>query len=362
MISDREQRNPPNQDINTSGAANITSVPSSDRGTRSDTMRNAQSYRFLALALGIPTLLIMSVGAFLALQDNSFTRAQSLDREATYAALEQSLSGNVGASIHAGDVDSLIGRLEEGLKAQPDDVDGWRVLGWSHFRKQNFEKAAEAYRRAVELNPGDPVLKSLHGEALVAAANGQVTVEALSAFKATLVLHPNDVRARFYSGQAEIQNGDVKSALDTWIDLLTSAPEDAEWAADLRERILEVSRQSGTDVSSSLPPPSRTARNSTTMQNRAGPTAKDMESASRLTPRARNTMARDMVERLATRLETSPNDPDGWIMLIRSRIVLSEQAEAKAGLKRALDVFAESPEIKRRIRLAAQALGVTIGE
>jgi cytochrome c-type biogenesis protein CcmH len=73
-------------------------------------------------------------------------------------------------------------------------------------------------------------------------------------------------------------------------------------------------------------------------------------------------MARDMVERLATRLETSPNDPDGWIMLIRSRIVLSEQAEAKAGLKRALDVFAESPEIKRRIRLAAQALGVTIGE
>ena len=362
MINDREQRDPPSQDTNTSGAAKITSAPSSDRGTRSDTMRSAQSHRMLAFAAAIPALLIMGVGSYFVLQDNSANDPQSRDPEAAYAALEQSLSGNVGASMHAGDIDSLIGRLEVSLMAHPDDVEGWRVLGWSHFRKQRFEKAAEAYHRAVELNPGDPVLKSLHGEALVASANGQVTVEALSAFKAALVLHPNDVRARFYSGQAEIQNGDVKSALDTWIDLLTNAPEGAEWAADLRERILEVSRQSGTDVSRSLPPPSRTASNSTTMQNRAGPTAKDMENASRLTPRARNTMARDMVERLATRLETSPNDPDGWIMLIRSRIVLSEQAEAKAGLRRALDVFAERPDIKRRIRLAAQALGVTIGE
>lgn len=357
MITDREQRDPPNQDGNTSALENVGTAPSLDRDTRSQAEKLA-----VALAVAIPALLIVGVGSYFVLQDKSANSPRSLDPEAAYAALEQSLAGNVAASIHAGNVDSLIERLEDGLRAHPDDVDAWRVLGWSHFRKQRFEKAAEAYRRAAKLDPGNALLKSLHGEALVAAANGQVTAQALNAFKAALALERNDVRARFFSGQAELQSGDVKSALDTWIALLKDAPKEAGWARDLRERILEVSRQSGTNVSKSLPPPPKAASISATRTNRTGPTAKDIENASKLTSQAREAMARSMVERLAKRLKTSPSDPDGWIMLIRSQMVLREPTEAKAALKRAMDVFAANPEIKERIRLAAQALNVTLGQ
>lgn len=362
MTAGRERQESHSQDDSSSAPESVAVAPSDVDSTQGTTKRYTQSQRFLVLAVGVPTLLIMCVGTFFALQITPIGGARSLDPEAAFAALEQSMPGNVAGSMHAGDIDTLIGRLEASLEAHPSDVEGWRVLGWSQFRKQKFLNAAEAYRRAAELDSGNATLRSLQGEALVAAAKGEVTTEALKTFKSALALNPNDVRAQFFSGQAELQNGDVKSALDTWIGLLTDAPEGAEWATDLRERILEVSRQSGIDVNGSLPPPSTIASNAVTMSNRTGPTAKDIENASSLTPQARETMARDMVERLAMRLETSPNDPEGWIMLIRSRMVLKEQAEAKAGLKQALDVFAENPEIKKRIRLAAQAVGVTIGE
>lgn len=364
MTADRKRHEPHSQDGNTPAPEHAAAAASDVGGMQGAVTRHTRSHRFLMFTVGVPSVLILCVGMIFALQNNSIKGARSFDPEAAFAALEQSMPGNVAGSMHAGDIDTLIGRLEASLEAYPNDVDGWRVLGWSHFRKQRFLNAAEAYRRAAELDTGNAILRSLRGEALVAAAKGQVTAEALKTFKSALELDQNDVRARFYSGQADLQNGDVKSALDIWIALLNNAPEGAEWSTDLRERIVEVARQSGTDVNRSLPPlpQSTSAPNAATTQHETGPTAKDVENASKLTPQDRQTTARDMVERLATRLENAPNDPEGWIVLIRSRMVLSEQAEAKAALKRALDIFAKDPKTKERIRLAAQALNVTVAE
>src|SRR5262245_48654990 len=46
------------------------------------------------------------------------------------------------------DVETMIDRLTARLESQPDDVEGWRMLGWSHFHTQQPRKAAEAYQRA----------------------------------------------------------------------------------------------------------------------------------------------------------------------------------------------------------------------
>jgi len=361
-MSDKKQDESPDQGDNAAGSVNITVNSSNDHGGRSSALGDGPSLRILAFATAIPAVLIAGVGSFFVLQDNSAGEPNSHNPEGIYAALEQSYAGNVAASLHAKDTDRLIARLEESLKTNPNDVDGWRVLGWSHFRKQRYEKASEAYRRAAELDPSNPLLKSLQGEAMVAAADGQVTVKALNTFKSALALDPNNVRARFYSGQFQLQNGDAKSAAETWISLLKIAPEGEGWATDLRERILEVSRQSDLDVSKSLPPPIEAASKSAKTPNHASPTAEDLERASGLTPQSREAMARDMVKRLAARLEVSPDDPDGWIMLIRSRMVLGETSEAKAALEQAIEVFAANREIKQRIRLAAKALRITSGE
>jgi cytochrome c-type biogenesis protein CcmH len=66
-------------------------------------------------------------------------------------------------------------------------------------------------------------------------------------------------------------------------------------------------------------------------------------------------MIRGMVDGLASRLEQSPADAEGWIKLIRSRVVLGETEQASQSLQRALAQFgADGPERKRILEEARQ--------
>ena len=54
------------------------------------------------------------------------------------------------------DVNPMIERLTVRLETTPEDIEGWRMLGWSYFRTARYEQAATAYARAVELDPIPP--------------------------------------------------------------------------------------------------------------------------------------------------------------------------------------------------------------
>lgn len=51
------------------------------------------------------------------------------------------------------DVETMIARLETRLKAEPDDVEGWRTLGWSYLNTAQPFKAVIAYQKAIEIAP-----------------------------------------------------------------------------------------------------------------------------------------------------------------------------------------------------------------
>jgi cytochrome c-type biogenesis protein CcmH len=65
-----------------------------------------------------------------------------------------------------------------------------------------------------------------------------------------------------------------------------------------------------------------------------------------------------MTERLAARLETAPEDIEGWILLLRSRVVLGEQEAAAATLRKALEIFKDDPAASNKMRATATELGL----
>jgi cytochrome c-type biogenesis protein CcmH len=141
--------------------------------------------------------------------------------------------------------ETLIARLEERVKAAPDQVEGWRLLGRSYMSLGRFDEAAERYREAMERLPEDPAIAAAYGEALVLAANGTVTPPAHAAFERTLALDPEQVKARYYLGLASLQAGKPQDALRQWRELAASAPLDAPWLADLRARIADLNKSMG---------------------------------------------------------------------------------------------------------------------
>ena len=81
-----------------------------------------------------------------------------------------------------------------------------------------------------------------------------------------------------------------------------------------------------------------------------GPTAEDIAAAADMTQSERDDMIAGMVAGLAARLDESPDDPEGWIMLIRSYATLGEHEKARAAFEKSTGIFAGRSDALQAIR------------
>jgi cytochrome c-type biogenesis protein CcmH len=236
---------------------------------------------------------------------------------------------------------NLAGLLEAKLAADPSDAKAWAVLGKIKGELGRYQESADAYARAIARHQADgntpeADLQSLYGEALTAAANGQVTPKAKAAFAATLALDPKEPRARFYLALSDAQAGNLDMALGQWVALEADTPADAAWRATLEDQINAAAKQLGRDPASL---PGRTAQPPAAPGPASGPTSgptpEDMAKAATMTDEQRAAFIDSMVSGLADRLKAEPSDVDGWLKLANAYHQLGRAADAKAAWREA---------------------------
>jgi cytochrome c-type biogenesis protein CcmH len=264
-------------------------------------------------------------------------------------------------------VDEVIAGLEKKLQDSPDDAESWRMLGWSYFETAKFAESATAMKRATTLDPDNPEYWSMLGEALVMASDGQqVPPDAAAAFRNALKHDAKDARARYFLAVQKDISGDHKGAINDWFALLKDTPADAPYAADIRRVIGQVAENEGIDVAARLAkaaPAAPTGGISTDGPAVAtaaipGPSREQMKEAAALPPGQQEAMIANMVDGLDKRLQANPKDANGWIMLIRSRMQLGQNVQAKQARDRGLAAFKNDGAEAKRIREAASALGI----
>ena len=256
----------------------------------------------------------------------------------------------------SGEIPSLaeaISQLEARLEQSPEDPEGWRLLGWARLQTGNLRGAVSAYRRSVELAPDNAVVLAALAEALTMANEGVMPAETRMLLDAALRIDPHEERARFYDALWYRQQGDIASALDRWIGLINDAESDAPWLESLTVRVAELADAAGMDISDRL------SVAATTRSTPPGPTREAIEGAAQMSPEARQAMIDGMVARLEDRLRENPDDPDGWLRLIKSRLVLQQPEAARSALDRAREALAGNPDAVAEIEAAALAAGLT---
>ncbi len=216
----------------------------------------------------------------------------------------------------------LVSRLTENLKQRPDDLRGWMLLGRTYMTINAFDGALQAFRRASELLGGRPDITTEYGEAMVLAEEGIVSAQARKLFSDTLATYPFNPRARYYLGLAKAQAGDLKGALQDWIDLGVLSPPDAAWRETLNQQIASAAGNLGIDPATIKPSPQALALS-------RGPSPEDVQAAKQMSEGDRQKMIRSMVQRLADRLAENPDDPAGWQRLANAYEVLGEAEKAK---------------------------------
>lgn len=264
-------------------------------------------------------------------------------------------------------VDEVISGLEKKLQDNPDDAESWRMLGWSYFETQKFAESATAMKRATTLDPDNAEYWSMLGEALVMSSDGQqVPADAGDAFKKALAIDKDDPRARYFLAVQKDISGDHKGAIEDWFALLKDTPADAPYAEDVRRVIGQVAEKEGIDVADRLAkiaPAAPTGGMTTDGPATAtaaipGPTSQEMKEAAAMPVGQQEAMIANMVEGLDQRLQSNPNDADGWIMLMRSRTQLGQTVKAQKALADGLEAFKNDGAQAKRIREAGAALGV----
>lgn len=265
-------------------------------------------------------------------------------------------------------VDDVIAKLEKRLADNPEDAEGWRMLGWSYFQTERYAEAATALKKATRLDPEHAETFSFLGEALVLASNteGRIPRDARIAFDKALKLDPKDARARYFKAVAMDLAGNHRRAINAWFALLADTPSDAPYAEDIRKVIRDVADKHKIDVEKRLaeaqfaPPAAGMATDGAKLAAGGipGPTSAEMRAASSLPKGQQEAMIRTMVDGLESKLKAQPNNPEGWIMLMRSRIQLGQPARASQALQEGLAALRNDQENSRRLREAASTLGV----
>lgn len=219
--------------------------------------------------------------------------------------------------------------LQKLTSERRNDPDGFRFLAMAEVAANNPAGAVRALKHAISLAPDRADLWEMLGDARLYMANGELTEEAAQAFARTLQLNPRSVGARFQLARAKIKDGDKAGGLADWRALLADLPPDDPRRSDLQSAIAQAD--------GIAPPPAQ------------APAAPQGLSGDQLTA------VRGMVAGLAAKLEANPDNPDGWVRLVRAYSVLGDTAKRDTALKTARARYAGKPDVLQALSAAAAA-------
>lgn len=137
-----------------------------------------------------------------------------------------------------------IAQLQRRLARDPDQPEGWMLLGMAYARQGQLAASRDAYARALALAPEDPdALTEAAQSRALAAPDRRFDAAARTMLEKAVRLHPEHQRARWFLGVALRQAGDAAGAARTWEPLLGAL--DGETGAALREQIEDARKAAG---------------------------------------------------------------------------------------------------------------------
>lgn len=125
-------------------------------------------------------------------------------------------------------MDELIANLQQRMADNPDDPEGWMILGRSLKTLQRYDEAKTALNNANRLSPGTPLIMVELAEArLFTSGQPEVDAETRQLLENALEIDPQQQKALWILGMAAAQNDDNEQAVVYWQKLLDQLEPDS---------------------------------------------------------------------------------------------------------------------------------------
>lgn len=142
-------------------------------------------------------------------------------------------------------LETLAQGLADRLTKEPNNLDGWLMLGRTYFAVNQPAKALDALEHAYKLDPRQPGVLLAYAEAIAANAGNDLAGRPTELIRAALEIEPDNSSARWLSGMVDYQKGRFADAVKTWEGILAELEPAGEEAAQMRQMIAEARGRGG---------------------------------------------------------------------------------------------------------------------
>ncbi len=178
------------------------------------------------VALGIPLLagsLYFMLGNYQAV---SHTAEMSVDPEATKFL----------------EINKMVLRLAEKMKAKPNDAQGWLILGRSYKALEQYPQAADAFANAYRLLGDQAEVMLLYADALAYVNNRNLAGKPSELVYKALALEPDNLNALWLGGMAKAQEGDAPAAIKLWKKLEATLPPGSDSQQEIKNLLSNLAK------------------------------------------------------------------------------------------------------------------------
>ncbi|MCF6218583.1 MAG: c-type cytochrome biogenesis protein CcmI [Gammaproteobacteria bacterium] len=152
------------------------------------------------------------------------------------------IQAQVDAEGHQGsNVEEMIATLTQRLEANPDDAEGWAMLGRSYYFVQQYGASAQSYANAISKQQVEsPDLYADYADAQALANDRSLQGKPMEAVIRAIQLDPNHTKSLWLAGTGAYQAKDWAEAKRYWEQLLGLMPQGSENAQMIEANLSEI--------------------------------------------------------------------------------------------------------------------------
>lgn len=147
--------------------------------------------------------------------------------------------------VSAQQVQEMVERLAAKMRENPNDVDGWKLLGRSYAALGRFDQAVDAFAKASAASPRDPDLLADFADVLAMARDQKLDGEPEKLVLRALELDPNHLKSLALAGTAAYERKDYAAAAAYWQRMLPNIQPGSEDARVIEQNVNEARALAG---------------------------------------------------------------------------------------------------------------------
>lgn len=172
------------------------------------------------------------------------------------AAVMTVASAGSDAAASGPDMAQAVQNLADKLAKNPDDVEGWMLLGRAYKSMERFTEARDALKNAYDRAADNIDVQVDYAEALTLAGDSRrIEGRARELIEAAVKADPNHQRGLWLLGIAEYQHKNYAAAAARWEHLRAQLPPQADARGSLDQQIADARQRAGMAAAADAPAP-----------------------------------------------------------------------------------------------------------